>query len=296
MPAELLSPKQVARAIGVSESSLKRWCDSGLIQTVRTAGKHRKLLLSDVLRFIRERDFQLVSPELLGLPPTAPGANLGLARGRGLLADALLAGNEAQARQIVMDLHLARHSSSVLCDQVISPAFRLIGDRWSCQQAEVYQERRGCEIALRILLDLRRLQPQPQQELLALGGTIEGDQYMLPTTMAELVLRESGWHANSLGVSIPFASLIRSLYDKRPRLFWLSVSHIREGIDFVAEFAGLSAAATEVGSALVVGGRALTPELRQDMSYAAFCDTMQQLESFAGTIRGALANIDKPAE
>ena len=34
---ELVSPKQVAHAMGVSESSLKRWCDQGLIPTVRTA-------------------------------------------------------------------------------------------------------------------------------------------------------------------------------------------------------------------------------------------------------------------
>jgi predicted site-specific integrase-resolvase len=29
----LLTPKQVARAIGVSESSLKRWCDKGVLPT-----------------------------------------------------------------------------------------------------------------------------------------------------------------------------------------------------------------------------------------------------------------------
>ena len=67
MIKELLSPKQVAQALGVSESSLKRWCDQGLIATIRTGGGHRRLALPDVLRFIRDGEHRLVSPEALGL-------------------------------------------------------------------------------------------------------------------------------------------------------------------------------------------------------------------------------------
>ena len=53
---QLLSPKQVARALGVSESSLKRWCDKGLIPTERTAGGHRRLPLAGVLDFLVRSD------------------------------------------------------------------------------------------------------------------------------------------------------------------------------------------------------------------------------------------------
>jgi excisionase family DNA binding protein len=63
---ELITPKQVARAIGVSESSLKRWCDRGLIPTVRTAGGHRRLPISGVLSYLRETGHEMVRPELLG--------------------------------------------------------------------------------------------------------------------------------------------------------------------------------------------------------------------------------------
>ena len=35
---EDLSPKQVALALGVSEASLKRWCDKGFLDSTRTAG------------------------------------------------------------------------------------------------------------------------------------------------------------------------------------------------------------------------------------------------------------------
>ena len=50
---ELLTPKQVARAINVSESSVKRWCDKGVIPTQYTAGGHRRIPLSGLMEFLR---------------------------------------------------------------------------------------------------------------------------------------------------------------------------------------------------------------------------------------------------
>ena len=282
---ELLSPKQVARAIGVSESSLKRWCDQGLIRTVRTAGGHRKLPISDVIRFLRERDHAVVCPEVLGLPSRAPQSEIGLERGGESLAVALLEGNEPLARQIVFDLYLAKHSISVICDQVFCRAFREIGSRWACHSADVYQERRGCEFAQRILYELRRAQPDPDPEWTACGGTLEGDAYTLPTTMVELVLRDVGWNATSLGTSIPPASMVKALLETKPRLFWVCVSHVEDPDKFVRDFKSLSEAAESVGAALAVGGRALTEELRPQITFCCYCDTMQHMESFAKSIR-----------
>ena len=254
------------------------------------------MLTADVLRFVRENDHALISPEVLGLPPVSQHAELGLVRGKTRLVDALLVGDDLLARQIVFDLYVARHSISVICDEVITAAFREIGNRWACHEAAVYQERRGCEICLRVLFDVRKIQRLPEITQSATGGTIEGDQYTLPTAMAELVLRESGFRATSLGTSIPLESLIRAVHETRPKLFWLSVSHIREGLDFISEFAKLSQACMTAGTALVVGGRALTDDLRQRMNYSAYCDTMQHLERFAKTLIGSMPAEPKAQE
>jgi excisionase family DNA binding protein len=285
------TPKQVARALDIGESTVKRWCDKGLIETVRTAGGHRKLPVAEVLRFVREQGHKLVSPEVLDLPAVGEHSEHGLTAYRTRLVEALLTGDETLARQIIFNLYLAKHRVSVICDEVVAAAFHEIGDRWACHLADVYQERRACAIAFRLLLDLRRAQPRPDITWSASGGTIEGDTYVLPSTMAELVLRDAGFDAVMLGTSIPFASLINAVRSTRPKLFWLSVSHINEAIDFVTEFAALSQACTATGTALVVGGRALTEDIRQRMTYSAFCDTMQHLEAFARTLRHASAPV-----
>jgi methanogenic corrinoid protein MtbC1 len=281
---EFLTSKQVARAIQASESSVKRWCDKGVIPTHYTAGGHRRIALPDLIAFLRTSKYDLVRPEVLGLPATTGQSQRVIDRAASQLTEALLQGKEDLCRQIVLDLYLAEHSLGSICDQVIAQSFVTIGDRWECGNAEVYQERRGCELALRLLHELRTLIPTPPLDApLALGGTIEGDLYSLATTMVELVLRDIKWNAASLGTNLPFSTLAAAIEQQRPRLFWLSVSHIRDEREFLRDYGDLF---DEFGMdvAFVVGGRALREPLRHQMQYAAFCDNIRHVESFAQTL------------
>ena len=197
---QLLSPKQVARAIDVSESSLKRWCDQGLIPTVRTAGGHRRLPISGVLEFIRQGDHNLVRPDLLGLPATSGLSKRVIERSREALLAALLEGDHDRCRQILLDLYLSPQSIATIGDTVLCPAFELIGKHWECGAAEVYQERRACEVAMRSLLEIAQGIPAPPPEArCALGAAAWDDFYQLPTLLVELVFRSQGWKAISLG-------------------------------------------------------------------------------------------------
>jgi len=288
---DLVTPKQVARAIGVSESSLKRWCDQGLIPTVRTAGGHRRLAMSQVMRFLKQRGHRLVDPAVIGLPPTTTGAgDWTLERGLSRLRDALVAGHENLARQVVLDLYLARHRISAICDKVIAPAFHDIGRLWGCGDVAIYQERRACEISLRLLHELSRLIPiTAAQTPIAIGGTLAADPYLLPTTMAELVLCDNGWRAVSLGNMLPAETIQQAIRDTRPRLVWLSVSTIDDARTFAEAAAAIHETAAEQHAAFAVGGRALTPELRRRIRYSAYCDTLQRLEEFSRTLAPSLA-------
>jgi methanogenic corrinoid protein MtbC1 len=290
---DLLTPKQLSRAIEVSESSVKRWCDKGLIPTQYTAGGHRRIALADALEFLRAGKHRIVHPEALGLPPTSGKSTRVLSRAREQLTEALLEGREGRCRQIAMDLYLAEHSLSAICDDVFAAAFRDIGERWSCGAAAVYQERRGCEITLHVLHELRAMLPKADDSApLAIGGAAAGDQYSLGTTMAELVLRDLKWNATSLGDNLPFETMSAAIREHRPQLVWLSCSFIADESTFLAGYQELYA---EHGSkvAFVVGGFALTDSIRQRMQYSAFCDSMQHLEGFAQTLHTAIDSKSK---
>lgn len=285
---QLFSPKQVARAIAASESSVKRWCDNGLIPTQYTAGGHRRITMPDLVEFLRTSKYELLHPESLGLSPISGKTDRVLGRAREQMTAALLAGQDGRCRQIAIDLYLAKHSISVICDQIMATAFRDIGERWACGEADIYQERRGCEIALRVLHALRSvLLAAPENAPLAIGGTPSGDQYDLGTTMAELVLRDAKWKSISLGGNLPFETMSAAIRDQKPALFWLSCSHIANETEFLEGYSKLQ---QEHGrqTAFVLGGFALTEAMRQQMKYSAYCDNMQHLETFAGTLRSAI--------
>ncbi len=283
--SETLSPKQVARAIGVSESSLKRWCDQGLIPFLKTAGGHRRLALQDAISFIRSRGQELANPEAIRLPVHTGKTHWTLERARDELIEALNSGDEALCRRIVTDLYLSGHPVATLCDEVLTAAFHEIGNLWECGMAQIYQERRACELCLRVVFQLRTLLPQlPSSAPVAIGGTLDGDPYTLATGMAEIVLWEAGFRAMTLGNLLPFATIHKAIEAHHPRLMWLSVSSIRDPQRFAAEMNRLFETALKFNAALVLGGAALTEDVRRSIRYSSYCDTFTHLDSFARSL------------
>ena len=69
-----------------------------------------------------------------------------------------------------------------------------------------------------------------------------------------------------------------------PKIFWLSVSHVENPESFLLEFADFAKRLPK-GIALVLGGYAMTDELRPKMAYAAYCDGMRQLAALAKTMK-----------
>ena len=287
----LLSPKQVGLALGLSESSIKRYCDQGVMNSMRTEGGHRRLTLNEVLQFVKNRHHAIVSPSALGLPTWSPHIEIALEEGpeAGVesLVEALLKGNEDSVKQIVYDFYYAGNPISTICDRLICPSFRKIGTRWACSAIDVYQERRSCELMQLVLHGLRNTLKEPDQEWIACGGTLEGDHYAISDTMAELVLRESLWNASSLGTAVPCQSMVKALTDMKPKLFWLSVSHISDDDEFIEQIDHLSHHAEKMKTAFVMGGRALNQAMLRRLPNHSFliCESMQQLEALALSIR-----------
>ena len=102
--SELLAPKQVANAIDVSESSIKRWCDKGIIPTRYTAGGHRRIALSGLIDFLKGRNCEIARPELLGLPSNTGRTDWVIERAAEALAEALVAGQEEECLRILLEI------------------------------------------------------------------------------------------------------------------------------------------------------------------------------------------------
>lgn len=275
---KLYSPKAVAKAIGVSESSLKRWVDSGKISASKTAGGHRRLKRAEVLRFLRGKTkYGLARPEEIGLPQLDGTSFENAADASSQLYDNLLKPDQAECRRLILYLFVNRWSIEDIIDQVVCPAFTKIGAEWHNGDMEVYEERRACEMCLSILKELRLMLVAPAENASkAIGGSAEKDNYTLPTFSVELTLASYGWNAMSLGSNLPFGTLLAAVRNENPKLVWLSISHIENDVTFIDKLNEFTSQIPP-GTTMVVGGCAATPSIRPRIKNAICCDNLSQL-------------------
>ncbi len=286
-PSDLLSPRQAAAALGVSESSLKRWCDQGMIPSLVTPGGHRRLPLAGILEFAQKSQHSFVRPELLGLAAVAGQQRFSWEAAVDSLVAALVSGNESAARQIVMDAFLRGSTIAEIGDLLCAPALHQVGERWQCGELEIYRERRSCRIMLRIMLEVRALLPPPHADQpIAIGGTFEGDFYDLPTTLVEMVLIQAGWNASSLGASLPATTMISALREYKPKLFWVSVSSAEDEAALQTWVYELAAAAHSCGTRLILGGRAFVADRIGELESAVYYPNLAELAA-AETVSGS---------
>ncbi|EMI52680.1 DNA binding domain-containing protein, excisionase family [Rhodopirellula sallentina SM41] len=285
----LFSPKQVACALSVSESSVKRWCDCGAICSQKTAGGHRKISLEALQRFLATSQRSLCKPETLGLPKMLPTRHVCLEGKKSprnqCFRDALARGEFETCRGLLYEMVDEGASRSQAAECLIADAMHGVGKAWQCEEIDVYQERRACDVALRLIFDLNSsLPPVAEDAPVAIGGSPMCDPYQLPTALVELTLREVGWKATSLGNQLPLESFIQATVDCRPHLVWLSVSSIDDEDTFVARQNRMAESLAD-DVVLLVGGRALTDSLRPRLRFTAHCDSLRQLGEMAEILR-----------
>lgn len=292
-----LSPKQVADALGVSESSVKRWCDSGVIPSEKTVGGHRRIPVDGLMMFLQRTNRRLMDPSAIGMVARSQDGE-GLVEGVGETGGldweeqgehfyrALVQGDMATCRRIVLHWYRSGRGMASIADDLIAVTMHRVGIDWSCNEVDIYQERRGCEICSGLIQELRWLVAEPTAEApLALGASPAGDPYTLPGQLIELVMREAGWRASNLGSNIPFSSLLKAVQQVKPRFVWLSVSTVGDSEAFVEE-CNRFAERLPRDVVLVVGGRALHDAIRPRLKFTAHCDTLHHLTSFASSVRG----------
>ncbi|NBO92789.1 MAG: helix-turn-helix domain-containing protein [Planctomycetia bacterium] len=281
---QYIGTREAADLLEVGESTIKRWADQGILPVNRTVGKHRKILLSDLVRVADELNLPRAKLERLLNDRPIDTTNLET------LAEqfhaGLIVGENQRTTSLLREAHAAGHRIARIGDDVICPAMMRIGQNWQSGTIDIYHEHRGTQNCLAAVQSLRALLPAADRNApLALGGGPEGDHYQLANLLVELTLLEEGWQVDNLGPNLPHDSFVRAIRERRPRLVWLSCSHLADVELFVKGFAQLYAAANEVGAAVTVGGRALGADIRRRLTFTHHGDTLGHLATYAHGLR-----------
>jgi excisionase family DNA binding protein len=220
---EILSTRDVARLLVVSEATVKRWADDALLACYRTPGGHRKFLKRDVAVFMRERGFV---PPASRLPEATPAEALRLARAGDLPA-------LEQMASAALDAGLTLEG---LCDTVLVPALAEIGDRWACAEATVVEEHVVSSAMIELLARLRiRAERTELHGGLAVIACATGERHDIAARMLSVVLRSRGWSTLDTGPDAPALDVVKLAVTHGARLVCVSASAIGAGREGAAE-------------------------------------------------------------
>ncbi len=284
----------MARLLGVSEASVKRWADSGLLAAEKTAGGHRRFRPEAVAAFRRESRSTETGR---AAPPVAANElarDLNESRRGDAGVDApweklfasLIEGRSEEASAMLASLCLHGQSIASVADSTLCPAMRQVGDLWRAGELSVAEEHIATRTALDALRSLRGVSATREPtNLTALCCTVEEDYHELPIHLTALVLEAEGWDAISLGTSTPFYALAEAVARFRPRLVCVT-STVLTSLDRAArEYVAFRAAAAGVGAAVVLGGAGFAGEtLQRRFPAELHAASFGELQSFISSL------------
>lgn len=255
-----LTTKHVARLLSVSEATVKRWADDGVLSSEKTVGGHRRFGIQSIAQLRREKNLQ---------GEAAPVAKV-VKKGAKPLPSAddfrqlILAGDESEAGATLVDAYLAHYSVESILENTVTHAMHQVGDLWLKGSVTVADEHMATRVAFTAIQKLRGVMaPHAPNGLTAICCATEGDLHELAVHLVELILEGKGWKVINLGANTPLFSLQGMVSRQRPQLICISARAIADLDRTAAEFAQLRRVANRLESKIVLGGEAWrNPDMR----------------------------------
>jgi len=268
-----LTTKEVARLLQVSEATVKRWADDGLLHSSKTAGGHRRFSTQSIASLRREKGIG-TGPVL---PPPKKGRALSLSSPV-RLTELLLQGEEKEAAALLIHAYMEGQSLVAMFDKTITEAMHEVGELWFGGTITIADEHLASRIVLSALQRLRSVVvPAEPTGMKAICCGMDGDLHELPVHLAEVILETEGWDARNLGPNTPLFSLREMVAQQRPQLVCISARSIADLDRATSEYAQLRKVTAKLGAAIVIGGEGFRESaIRQRFP----CDFYA--ESFAG--------------
>ena len=303
------SPKRVAEAVGVSESSLKRWADNGRLTVERTVGGHRRIHRSEVLRFVREAGLRVRRPDLLGLsspavPTDGSGRVVDAPDPADTLFDQLSDGDAQGTHAFLLNLYLEGMPIAEICDGPVKEAMHRIGEVWHCERERgIVIEHRATAALLQAIASLRAVvtpapapgggpgdagaSPGPREgKPVVLGGSPTGDPYLLPSILTAWVLADAGCDDVNLGPETPPEAFVHAVEDHKPLVAWIACAcgGARPANE---DLKRILRALQPHGGSLVIGGRGFVDAPPPPLPGMSFCRSMAEVRGFVDELLAA---------
>lgn len=237
------STRQVAERLRVSEATVKRWSDEGLLRCSRTPGGHRKFNVRDVASFAASHDFAGMATGDLKKTDAADVLKLALKSNVNGLFDRLRGRLDAGMKL------------EQLLDDLVTPALVEIGERWARGEATVAEEHVVTQTVCDALARIRPLLVGETNRGVAISACMPGERHDVAARMVALVLGVNGYRALTPGADTPVKALHELVTARSAKLLALSASSTYDSIgQLKTDLLKLSRETKLEGTQVIVGG------------------------------------------
>jgi methanogenic corrinoid protein MtbC1 len=275
-----LTTRDVAGLLLVSEATVKRWADDGLLLPKKTVGGHRRFSIQSIARLRREQGIAPAaqSPTKRARKKMVPG-RLPSAES---FSELLLSDNEAEATAQLIDAYLQNHALATLFDVTITNAMHRVGDLWFNGTITIADEHLATRVMLSALQKLRGIVvPGQETGLKAVSCGIEGDLHELPIHLAEIIFESEGWDISNLGPNTPLFTLRDMVARKKPDLVCISGRSIVDLDRATTEYAQFRKIIEKINGTTVLGGEVFRDSnLRQRFPAEFYAESFGGLSTF----------------
>lgn len=292
-----LTSKEVAHLLGVSEASIKRWADRGVLPPIKTAGGHRRFRPEEVANFQRKKGLggglhQTSPPQPSRASSPAHKSAIQGKKSKLLKKDreaaqeslfaALIEGRVEVAAAMLLKSYLYERQLAAIFDQLLSFPLRRIGELWNEGKLTIAQEHIATRTALTALQILHRgIEVAELNGRLAICCGTENDFHELGVQFTQILLESEGWSVLNLGPNTPFFALTEAMIEKNARLVCVSSTILHNPDRAAREYKEFSERATQSGVRIVLGGAGFSGSaIRKRFPADLHADTFAQLSDF----------------
>ena len=173
------------------------------------------------------------------------------------LLDALIAGDETRASDLIEDSITKRWAPATIYLNLVAHAMTEIGDLWHRGDLNISTEHRATQIAFRLLARVKNSYPDGNKTgLNAIVSGVAGDTHLGGALIFADLLRFDGWNVDFLGTDTPSDAILEIVKSNEPDLLCLSVT-LPDQVDAAEETVRI-VKSTVPSTAIIVGGGAIS--------------------------------------
>ena len=173
------------------------------------------------------------------------------------LLDALIAGDETRANDLIEDSITKRWAPATIYLNLVAHAMTEIGDLWHRGDLNISTEHRATQIAFRLLARVKNSYPDGNKTgLSAIVSGVAGDAHLGGALIFADLLRFDGWNVDFLGTDTPSDAILEIVKSNEPNLLCLSVT-LPDQVDAAKETVRI-VKSTVPSTAIIVGGGAIS--------------------------------------